>query len=436
MTVKTIIGATLVIGLLAGCSQRDVILPGERLDLRDGLAGQTTETANRTAPIRLPAAQANSDWTHRNGGPEHRITHPALGASLAPVFAVDIGEGNSRRARITADPVVAGGRVFTLDARALVTATSTAGAPLWSHATSTGRDSLSDASGGGIAYGDGKVIVTTGFGRVTALDPATGAVLWEQELNAPGSSAPTVRGSLIYVMSRDSRAWALESGNGRIRWQLAGTPTTANFSGGAGAAVARDLVIFPFSSGEILAAFPEGGLRRWSAVVAGQRLGRAAATVSDIAGDPVVDGNRVYAGNISGTTVALDLATGDRIWTATEGAAGPVWPVGGSVFMVNDLNQLVRLDAADGSVIWRVDLPQFEQDRARRQKTLYAHFGPILAGGRLIVASSDGVIRQFDPASGALIGQVALPGGAASNPVVAGGTLYVVTNDGQLLAFR
>ena len=60
----------------------------------------------------------------------------------------------------------------------------------------------------------------------------------------------------------------------------------------------------------------------------------------------------------------------------------------------------------------------------------------MLAGGRLIVASSDGVIRQFDPTSGAPLGDIALPGGAASNPVVAGGTLFVVTKRGQLAAFR
>jgi len=52
------------------------------------------------------------------------------------------------------------------------------------------------------------------------------------------------------------------------------------------------------------------------------------------------------------------------------------------------------------------------------------------------VASSDGLIRQFDPASGALIGTIALPGGAASAPVVAGQTLYVISKTGQLHAFR
>jgi outer membrane protein assembly factor BamB len=60
----------------------------------------------------------------------------------------------------------------------------------------------------------------------------------------------------------------------------------------------------------------------------------------------------------------------------------------------------------------------------------------VVAGGRVIVASSDGVIRLFDPVSGALARQVALPGGAASNPVVAGGVLHVVAADGTLRAFR
>ena len=80
--------------------------------------------------IALPAAQANADWTHRGGGPDHGLGHVALGGSLRPLFSVPIGEGSSRRARITGEPVVAGGRVFTLDARDTVTAFSTAGQAL------------------------------------------------------------------------------------------------------------------------------------------------------------------------------------------------------------------------------------------------------------------------------------------------------------------
>lgn len=435
-TRQRFIGAAMALGLLAACGEQDVILSGERLDIRDGMAGAAIDEAVELRAFAMPATTTNADWTHRNGGPQHPGGHLALGGALTQVFAVNIGQGDGRRARITADPVVAGGVIYTLDAGAQVAAVTTAGALAWTRDLTPPTDNSRDASGGGLAVAGNRVLVSTGFGEVSALDAATGAVVWTQDLDAPGGAAPTVANGLVYVVARDSRVWALELDSGRIRWQLNGTPGGANFSGGAGAAVGDGIAVFPFPSGEVLAAFPEGGLRRWSTVVTGQRRGSAAATVSDISGDPVISGGTVYVGNFSGRVAALSIANGDRIWTATEGTTGPVWAAGNSLFMVNDLNELLRLDAGDGSVLWRVSLPQFVEGRTRRQKTLHAHYGPVLAGGRLIVASSDGALRQFNPETGALIGQVALPGGAASAPVVAGQTLYVVNKRGQLLAFR
>jgi outer membrane protein assembly factor BamB len=431
VTARTLIGVTLALGLLAACGEEDVILPGDRFELRPAPV-----EVNEVRAVDLPAARANADWTHRNGGPSHQITHPALGAALAPLFVADIGEGDSRRARITAEPVVAGGVVYTVDARATVMATSTSGQPLWSRSLTSPRDNPTDASGGGVSVGGGQVYVTTGFGEITALDAANGQVLWVQDLDAPVNAGPTLRGDLVYVVSRDSTAWALETTNGRIRWQQSGSPSTANFAGGAAPAVAEDIAIFPFPSGEIVATYPAGGLPRWSAVVSGDRLGRAASLINDIAGDPVISGNRVYIANFGGRTVALDINDGSRIWTAGEGAVSPVWPIGNAVFLINDISELVRLNASNGLPVWRISLPSFAEGRTSRQSSVVAHYGPVLAGGRLIVTSSDGLIRQFDPASGALIGTVELPGGAASAPVVAGETLYVVSKTGQLHAFR
>ncbi len=431
MTARIFIGVTLAIGLLAACGEEDVILPGERFDLRPEAA-----FVNQVSPVDIPAARANTDWTHRNGGPAHQITHPALGNALTPVFTVDIGEGDSRRARITSEPVVAGGVIYTVDARATVTATTTTGAPLWSRSVASTRDNATDASGGGVSAGGGQVFVTTGFGEITALNAASGQVQWVQDLDAPVTSGPTLRGDLVYVVSRDSTAWALDVSTGRIRWQRSGTPSDANFGSGASPAVQGEFAIFPFPSGEVAATYPLGGLPRWSTVVSGDRLGRAASLINDIAGDPVIAGDRVYIANFGGRTVALDLDDGSRIWTAGEGAVGPVWPVGNALFLINDVNELVRLDTRSGNPVWRIALPKFDEGRTVSQRSIFAHYGPVLAGGRLIVSSSDGLIRQFDPASGALLGTIDLPGGAASAPVVAGETLYVVSKTGQLHAFR
>lgn len=433
VTSKTLLVGLSALVVLSACGEKDIILPGPREAIRAEAA-----TVNRAVPISLTAPQPNASWTHRNGAADHTSAQPALAANLQQIFAVDIGEGDSKGARITADPVVAGGIVYTLDARSRVTATTTGGAAVWTADITPPTDARSDASGGGLAYGAGRLIVSTGYGTLTALDPASGAVLWVQDLDAPGTSAPTVQGDLAYVVSRDSRAWAIDVTNGRIRYQLSGIPSDTSFGGGAGPAVSGDLAVFPFPSGEVQGVFPQGGIPRWYAVISGDRPGQAVGNLSDIAGDPVIDGNRVYVGNFTGVTVALDTASGERLWTVGEGAANPVWPAGGSVFMVNDLNQLLRLNADDGSVIWRVALPDFVESGSflRKGRTVYAHFGPIMAGNRLIMASSDGQLRSFDPTSGALLGSVALPGGAASAPAVANGVLYVVNTNGQLLAFR
>jgi outer membrane protein assembly factor BamB len=431
VTVTKILGASLALALLAACAEEDIILPGERFALRD-----TPVFVNEVREINLPATRANADWTHRNGGADHLISHPALGATLTEVFAVPIGEGDSRKARITADPVVAGGVIYTLDARAIVTATSTAGQTLWSRNLTPGPDGANDASGGGISVAGGQVYVTTGFGEISALDAASGVVRWVQDLDAPAMSPPTISGNLVYVVARNSVALALDTTTGRIQWQSTSNPSTANFGSGAAPAVNGDIAVFPFPSGEVIGAFPQGGLRRWATAVTGDRLGRAAALVTDIASDPVIVGNRVYVGNFGGRVVALDAVNGDRIWTAGEGAISPVWPVGDAVFMINDINQLIRLDANSGEPVWRVTLPGLPDERRSRQKRVVGHYGPVLAGGRLVVSSSDGLIRQYDPRSGTLVGSVAIAGGAASHPAVAGQTLYVVSKDGKLHAFR
>jgi outer membrane protein assembly factor BamB len=436
-----ILGLVAVLALTA-CSKKTQILSGEREGIREVLQSEAARAQtdvtpeNQVRPVALPAATVNADWRQRIGSPATRTAHPALGRAPQLAWTVNIGAGDGRRVRITADPVVAQGRVFTLDAEAQVAAVSTAGQLLWTTDLTPANDNSSNASGGGLAYGDGKLFVSSGFGRLTALDPATGAVVWQQELGSTGTGNPAVLDGLVYVVAGDDVAWALETDTGRIAWQLSGTPDIHNVLGGPAPAITDKYVVFAFGAGELQGAFRQGGLRLWDAQIAGERLGVASARVDDITGDPVVVGDRIYTGSHSGRMVALSLGSGNRLWTAEEGPLNPVWPAGDSVFMVTDRNELVRLSTEDGTRIWGHELPLFADRKPKRQAEIVGHFGPILAGGQLILASGDGQLRFFDPASGQLTGARNLPGGATSNPVVAGNTLYVVSKKGQLLAFR
>jgi len=427
--------------MMTACAEKEVVLIGQREDIRPSLAGTPLERApdadnNQSRPIQLPAQVGNATWAQSPGTAANRVANARLGAATQRLWKVNIGAGDGRRGRITADPVVAGGLIYTLDSSAQVSAVTPAGQLAWQTDLTPATDSKDQATGGGMAYDNGVLYVSTGFGRLSAIDARTGQVRWTQKLDATGSGTPLVSGGFVYLVAGDDTGWAIKASDGTIAWRADVAPSIANVLGAPAPVLANKFVVFAFGSGEILGVFRQGGLVRWQAMVAGQRTGRVSSRISDVTGSPVVVGNTIYAGNHSGRIAALDAGDGTMIWSARQGTMGPVWPAGDSIFAVSDNNQLLRLSASTGENIWAHDLPDFVKAKPRKRAAIFAHYGPVLAGGRLVVASNDGFLRFFSPQDGRLLSSVEIPDGATTGPVVANGTLYVVSTAGDLYAFR
>lgn len=422
-----------LLGLLAACGEEDVILEGERLPIRpDGSPAGAVE--GEPPALSLARAVTNENWTHLNGNTGHLAVHAAAEHPLDPIWTADIGRGSSKEGILTSGPIVADGRIYTIDTTALVRAFNTNGRLVWERNLALKGESRLDGFGGGVAFGDGTLAVSTGFGEVVALEPDTGAVRWRQEIEAPVRAAPTVMNGLIFAVARNDEAFGIDIENGRIRWRTAGVEPDSGIAGGASPAARGGLVVLPFASGEVVGVVARNGRRAWTAPLAGGRRGFVSGRISDITGDPVIADDTVYVANQSGRFVALDRRSGARKWTVNEGSFGPALPAGDSVFIVTDLGQLKRLRASDGAEYWSVQLPKFGNPEKRRDA--FVHSGPVLVGGRIIVTSGDGVMRSFDPSSGTPLGSTAVPGGAAAQPAVAGGRVYVLTKRGTLSAFQ
>jgi outer membrane protein assembly factor BamB len=414
---------------LAGCQGRETPLPGERIPVRPD---QTPIVAEAARPLPLPAPVVNADWSHRNGAARGRFTHLAFAPDPQQIWAVDLGEGDARRRRILTAPIVAGGLVFAMDAAAQLSAFTTAGELAWRRSLVPAGQRADSGSGGGMAVADGVLFVTTGFGEVMALSPSTGGEFWRVTLDAPVRAAPAVEDGRVFVVARNDAAYALSATDGSTLWRVQGAGGPG-ILGGATPAVDGPLVVIPFASGEVLGVLARSGLQVWGTAVTGGRRELVRNRISDITGDPVIDGNTIYASNQSGRSISLDRLTGERSWTIAEGSWGPAWPVGGSVFLLSDEGALVRIDAGTGAAIWLTELPLYFN---KRRREAIVHYGPVLAGGRLWVASSDGLLRAFSPNDGVLVSTVELPGGAAAAPAIARGVMYVVTRDGRLRAFQ
>lgn len=436
------LGMLALLGLSACGAGREPVLTGTRIDPRAGsvLGAQTSDAVqeNRSVKIAMGREVARSAWTMTGSGRLHDAGHNAFTSGTpALLWTSSIGEGKSRKARLTVDPVAANGLVVAMDSQARLTAVSgETGATAWSVDLTPAGEKPGKVFGGTLAIAGQTLFATTGYGDLVALDLASGAEQWRQRLDAVGAAGLTIHDGLAYVVAGNGRVWAVNTADGRVKWQLTGPESVTSRAGATSPAVGNKFAVLPFASGDLYGVFRRGGVRYWSASLAGQRKGVVYANVSDITSDPVIKGGTFYVGNQSGRYAAFAMETGERLWTADEGAYSPATIVGGSVFIVTDRNELVRLSARSGERIWGTQLPYFTTDKARKRKTVFAHYGPVAAGGKLWVASDDAVLRGFDPVSGALVTSVALPKGASSDPIVVGGVMYIVLEDGSLAALR
>ena len=425
--------------LVAGCNPFKKDKPatpvvGERIAVLANEADIAIDEATAALPFALPPAVANEDWTQPGGNASKSMGHLALGQSLGTAWSVSIGEGSNRAARLASSPVVAAGRVYTIDTVGTVRAFDIRnGGQVWS--TSFGENvSRQSNYGGGVAFDNGRIYATNGSGYVAALDTATGGAAWTVKPGGPLRGAPTVSGDTVYVMSQDNQLYSLKAADGTTNWSSAAALEIAGVFGSASPSVAAGTVVAGFSSGELNAYRYENGRQVWQDALSRTSISTSVAALSDIDADPVIDGGQVFAIGKGGRMVALELTSGQRMWEQNIAGISTPWVAGEWVFVVTDEAKLIAMHRSNGRVRWINQLPRWESEKSKKGPIFY--YGPVLAGDRLIVTGSNGVLINVDPVNGGFQSQTGVGAGVNLQPVVAGATLYILDDRGRLTAFR
>ncbi|NKB58943.1 MAG: PQQ-binding-like beta-propeller repeat protein [Alphaproteobacteria bacterium] len=432
---KLILGALLF--AVSGCGlfeEEDRRIPGERIAVLR--LERQLEPDRRVADlqVRLPRPAPLPSWQQAGGNGAHAQHHVALPATVREAWRTDIGEGSESTMRLLAAPIVAGGRAYVMDVESRVSAVNTAnGDVIWEFDPKVPDDD-DEAFGGGIAYADGFLYVSTGFADVISLDATTGKERWRKRLTGPMRAAPSVADGRVFVVTIDNQLFALDGKTGERLWSHAGFSEIAGLLGAASPAVATGTVIVPYSSGEIFALRVENGRPLWSDNLSSSRRLDALSTLADIRGMPVIDRGLVYAISHSGRMVAIDLRTGARAWEKNIGGVEMPWIAGEFIFLLTNESQLICLTRRGGRIRWVRDLPQFEEPDDKDDPIKWS--GPILAGDRLVVTGSHGEAWSVSPYTGKVLGRSELSGDVFLPPVVADGSLYFLTEDGDLIAMR
>jgi outer membrane protein assembly factor BamB len=409
-------------------------LPGERISVL-GIGGEVAADPKLAAtPVTLPPPAVNPDWPEPGGNPAHAMNHPALPEKLARAWETSIGDGSARYTRVMSQPVIAGGRVFAMDGGVQVRALDAAsGKSIWQIDLKP-EDLRGNAFGGGPALWNDHLYVATGYAEVLALDPADGKVVWRKNVTAPVHAPPTVVDGRIFAVTVDNELNVLDAKDGRHLWSHNGIPETAGLLGGASPAVEGEVVIAPYSSGELFALRVENGRVVWSDSLAASRNVNAVTGLADIRGRPVVDRGRVFAVSHSGRMAAIDLRTGERVWEQQIASSHSPWVVGDYVFVLANDNEMVCLTRDEGKARWVRELRRYADEKGRSDPIFWA--GPVLGGNRLIALSSLGEAVSVSPLTGEVIDQQTMSAGGFLGPVIADNALYLLSDDANLSAYR
>lgn len=192
-------------------------------------------------------------------------------------------------------------------------------------------------------------VYTTTSGYVRAVESKSGEALWSYKTGNKLFSAPFITEKSVYVTSSDGKIYALKRRSGKKRWSLeTGYPIVAS------PVVQDDVLYVGSSNGKFYAVGATDGEIKW--VAEGLR--------GYIESRPAVDEKNVYIGSWGAMFYAFDLKTGRRVWEFDTGkgryfSPGACWPVvAHGKILVQSSDYVMRAFSKDGEIVWQTSAPK------------------------------------------------------------------------------
>ncbi len=436
LAATTTLGGCAVIDGVRGDSGKKNNTPtiGNRVDILGIERDTEVDPALAGVAVTLPPAALNEAWAQPGGNASKSPGHVELGQGLSRIWTAKV-TGANPRARLAASPVMSDGRIYVVDTTARVTAfDANTGAQIWSNALEIEKDGKPSRFGGGVSATGTNVFATNGVGDVASLAADTGALVWKKRPAGPLRGAPTLSNGNVYVMTQDNQIYALRQSDGEAQWNEAGPVSASGIFGVGAPAAAQGTIIAGYSSGELAAYRYENGRSLWSDTLSRTAMSRSVSTLTDIDADPVIDRGRVFALGKGGRMASYELVSGQRIWEINiAGISTPVTS-GEWVFVMTDEARLLCVARSTGKIRWISKLQRYKNEKKKKKPISW--YGPVLAGGRLVIANSHGAVWSVAPDEGTATEILDVGNDVSLAPIVANNILYILDESGRISAFR
>lgn len=270
------------------------------------------------------------------------------------------------------------------------------------------------------ACSDGVVVTGCTDGDIYAVDASSGKKIWSVRTDRALISSPVIRDGIVYMGASDKRFRAIDLKRGRLVWACDDGigPVQSAVTMAPGHLVVADWNCALWSID------PETGAVQWK-----WREEKRTLMFSPGGSKPVVAGDRVFVGTPDQNLHALDLSTGEELWTLPDiREALGLSEDGCTLFAKSQFGKLYAITVGEDSPKWCVNTYK-GTDTCR---------SPLVCrGGVIYVPSFNGGLYLYDEKDGAPLHEYRLSN-APVNPIsiVPGYGVLCSTMNGYLALFK
>lgn len=359
-------------------------------------------------------------WLEREENPREPVELTDLDTELEMKSVWSNSIGNPKKAYNKIQPYIAGDRVYLTGAESRVEAWQLGdGKRIWSV-------NVQEPVSGGVNGGEGILAVGTESGLVIALDAADGKEKWRSLLTSEVLALSEVKHGVIVARTNDSTVHALDIGNGTVAWKAGRGSPPLTLRGTSQPKVVGSAVLVGYDDGKLVALSLLDGEELWKATVSVPSGRSELDRIADIDGEIAYLDGMVYAANVNGRAVAIDMDTGRVNWVRDLSSHAGLSVDESRVYVTDTDDSIWALDRVSGATLWRQD------------KLLYRSLtAPESMGDYIVVGDFKGYLHWLSKEDGKLVGRHKVAGDAIdSTPVVMGQRAYVFADNGSFTVLQ
>ncbi len=287
---------------------------------------------------------------------------------------------------------------------------------------------------GGLAHFDNKIVLADAYGQILLIDAINGNKIWSKKIEFPILSPPLIYRNQILFVSSDNRLFSLSLETGDIEWSFQTIAEAKKSFITASPIAFENIIIAPFSNGELVAFASDSGRPLWSENVSKVSL-LSNFDIKDISASPVLSNNTIFSLSTNGKLISINAINGKRIWAIDLSGYRTPTISGNQIYVIDENGKLICINKNTGEIFWITELNKFK--KGQKAKDLNLWLGPYLINSLLYNISYFGELKIVSPMTGDILSTDKIGvKGIILPPVISSKAIFIMDENSNVFHFE